>query len=150
MHPDPQRVWQAASTGAISGTPTGPVGTTTFTLQVCDSGSPQQCASSIVTIRIDSSFNLTTNSLPGGAVAAYQFTIPPNTQSVEVRLADRTGNPVLGLRGGTAMPRPPPEGWPDYAPYGSDGGYETGRQTDYNILTLSNPSNPSCTTGSRS
>ncbi len=85
--------------------------------------------------------SVTTNSLPGGAVAAYQFTISPNTPSVEVRLTDRVGNPVLGLRGGLEIPEPPPGGWPDYAPYGSDGGNETGRQTDYHVLTLANPSN---------
>jgi len=82
--------------------------------------------------------SVTPNSLAGGEVAAYQFTVPPNTPSIEVRLNNRVGYPMLAQRGGGEMPMPPDPAW---GYYGRDGGYESGRLTDYNILTLANPSN---------
>lgn len=55
-----------ASTGAISGTPTA-TGTFNFTVQVQDSGTPQQSDTQALTIRIAAPLTITTASLPNGA-----------------------------------------------------------------------------------
>lgn len=73
----------AASTGVISGTPTGPVGTASFTVQVVDSGgsgaysgTPQQSDTQALTIDIVNPLLITTVALPGATVgAAYNETI---------------------------------------------------------------------------
>src|SRR5205085_9957016 len=76
------------------------------------------------------------NRVEGGESAAYQFSVPPNTASIEVQLEDRVGNPAVALVSGTGLPRPP-----DGAVYGQDGGYTFGGQSDYNLITVPNPGN---------
>ncbi|MFZ0826140.1 MAG: CARDB domain-containing protein, partial [Verrucomicrobiia bacterium] len=54
----------------------------------------------------------TTNALlEGGNVAAYQFTVPPNTLGMELRFEGVVGNPLLSLVAGTQLPSA-------YTPYG--------------------------------
>lgn len=59
-----------ASTGAITGTPTGPfVGTSNFTVTVTDSESPAKTASQALSITISATtLNITTTSLPAGVI----------------------------------------------------------------------------------
>lgn len=61
-----------AGTGAISGMPTG-TGTSSFTVRVTDSGSPQQSAAQAFTVTIDSGLTITTSSLPSGTVGVPYF-----------------------------------------------------------------------------
>lgn len=56
-----------ASTGTITGTPTGPAGTSAFTLQVSDSSAPTQKASANLSITITDPLTITAASLGGGA-----------------------------------------------------------------------------------
>ena len=64
-----------ASTGEITGTPTGS-GTANFTIQVADSGSPQQKATKAFTINIYDPLKITTSSLPNGIVGVgYSATL---------------------------------------------------------------------------
>lgn len=74
-------------------------------------------------------------SLEGGEVAAYQFTIAPGTVNVEVKLENRTGDPVLVLAGGTSVPNPR-TGYFDS--YGSRGGGEGGTYHP-SLINLVNP-----------
>jgi thermitase len=58
-----------ASTGAITGTPTAS-GTSSFTVQVADSSSPQQTASKSLSITVSATaLSITTTSLPNGTVS---------------------------------------------------------------------------------
>ncbi len=61
------------STGAITGTPTGPGGTSSFTVKVVDSGTPQQTATKALSITITvpvATLKVTTTSLPQGLIGA--------------------------------------------------------------------------------
>ena len=79
--------------------------------------------------------------LAGGQIKAYQFTVPANTSSLEVRLDNRVGNPWISLVGSPRLPAPPyyftyiPYGYGTY--YGFGGG--DGGIVDDNILTIPNP-----------
>ena len=79
--------------------------------------------------------------LAGGQIKAYQFTVPANTSSLEVRLDNRVGNPWMSLVGSPRLPAPPyyftyiPYGYGTY--YGFGGG--DGGIVDDNILTIPNP-----------
>lgn len=72
-------------------------------------------------------------SLEGGEIAAYQFTVPPGTLSMEVRLQDRVGNPLMALRPGDKVPMP------NSGNYGHEGGWGTGRLADDQLITVPNP-----------
>ena len=85
-----------------------------------------------------------TNMLAGGESAAYQFTVPPNVASVEVRLERRTGNPTLSLLEGASLPRPPDDEYWPWNAYGMDGGFTSSRKWDHNLITVANPSNGVC------
>ena len=64
-----------SSTGVISGTPTT-AGSSTFTISVTDSGSPQQSASRQYTITVYTGLTILTTSLPSGLVGvAYSATV---------------------------------------------------------------------------
>lgn len=79
-------------------------------------------------------------SLEGGQVKAYQFTVPPGTASLEVRLDNRVGNPWMSLVESARLPSPPAAygySWWAYTLYGFDGG--TGGTVHDHILTLANP-----------
>ncbi|HLP77402.1 MAG TPA: hypothetical protein VK327_10850, partial [Candidatus Paceibacterota bacterium] len=58
---------------------------------------------------------IVTNSNEGGEIKAYQFSVPPGTLSLEVRLESLAGYPLMTFRTGDQIPNPP-DG------YGSDGG----------------------------
>jgi hypothetical protein len=72
--------------------------------------------------------------LEGGEIAAYQFSVPPGTLSMEVRLENRVGNPEMVLRPGTRLPLP------NSGAYGHEGGYTSGRLFDDSFMTVANPS----------
>lgn len=79
-----------------------------------------------------------TNSLEGGQIRLYQFTIPSGLPAFEVRLEDRIGNPVFALCRGSQ----PPLASSIYVvgDYGSDGGVADGTwQARASLLTLPNP-----------
>jgi hypothetical protein len=79
-----------ANSGAITGTPNGPAGTSTFTVQVTDSGSPAQVANKQLSITIaPPPLTITTSSLPNGVVGtSYSASVaasggtPPYTWSI--------------------------------------------------------------------
>jgi Putative Ig domain len=65
----------SASTGAITGTPTT-AGTSSFTVQAADSGTPQQKVTKVLSITIVQQLAITTSSLPTGAVnSLYSATL---------------------------------------------------------------------------
>jgi hypothetical protein len=65
-----------SSAGLISGAPAGPAGTASFTVQVQDTGTPQQTKTQPLTIRIASPLMITTASLtPGKVGVAYSQTL---------------------------------------------------------------------------
>ena len=59
-----------SSSGAISGTPSA-TGTSTFNVQVQDSGNPKETATATLSITIGSSVTITTTSLPNGVVGSF-------------------------------------------------------------------------------
>lgn len=64
-----------ASTGVISGTPTA-TGTSNFTVQVVDSGTPQQTDTQALTLDINAPLVITTTTLPDAAIGtAYNATV---------------------------------------------------------------------------
>ena len=73
------------------------------------------------------------DSLEGGAVKAYQFSVSPGTLSMEVHLEDRVANPRFTLRPDGLTPTP-------IGSYGNDGGQN---YTWYNdeLVLIANPSN---------
>jgi large repetitive protein len=91
-----------------------------------------------------------TNSLEGGEVRAYQFTVPPGAQGVEARLFQVTGNPAMVLRVGSLYPNPGLAS-PVFGPgsvsldvYGNTAGQNiaTGNgDANTNLITVANPSN---------
>ena len=83
-------------------------------------------------------------SLVGAQVQSYQFTIPVGTASLEVRLDNRVGNPVMSLISGSRIPQPGITS-ANYSYYGYDGGQYSAkagtlsRTYEDNLLTLANP-----------
>ena len=83
-------------------------------------------------------------SLVGAQVKSYQFSVPPGTASLELRLDNRVGNPVMSLISGTRIPQPGITS-ANYSYYGYDGGQysvPTGglsRLYEDNLITVSNP-----------
>lgn len=59
-----------ATTGAIAGTPTAPIGTASFTITVTDSSTPVQSDSQALTIDIVNPLLITSGALPGTAIGA--------------------------------------------------------------------------------
>jgi len=76
------------------------------------------------------------DSVEGGTFKAYQFTVPSNTLSMEVRLEGRMGNPLMSVINTNLLP------YPVYAPningYGSYGGFSHMAGGD-ELITLANP-----------
>ncbi len=102
----------APSTGVISGTPTGPAGTASFTVKATDSTTPTaQTATQALSITINvATLVITTTTLPNGAVGtAYNQTLlatggtPPVTWSITVGAlpAGLTLAPSTGVISGT-------------------------------------------------
>ena len=65
----PQTLSLNSSTGLISGTPTAPAGTFTFTVRVADAGGQQDTQALSLRINPSSPPHITTTSLPGGTVS---------------------------------------------------------------------------------
>ncbi len=80
-------------------------------------------------------------SLASAQVKAYQFTIPAGTASLEMRLDNRTGNPLMALISGTRIPQPDTSA----NTYGLGGGQTSvtagsvARVTEDDLLTIPNP-----------
>ena len=70
--------------------------------------------------------------LPGGDLAAYQFTVPPGTLNLEVRLENRTGTPFMALVAGDRLPAP-------YDSYGAEGGQSSSVVTGPELINVANP-----------
>lgn len=77
--------------------------------------------------------------LEGGEVKAYQFTVPPGTYGVRVRLESRVNNPVAVALAGSGLPDPSVT-LPSQAldGYGTEGGYTTA-DAHPSMITLPNP-----------
>lgn len=73
-----------------------------------------------------------TNSLEGGEVRLYRYTVPAGILGLEVRLENRVGNPYMSLRTGSGIPYP-------YYSYGYNGGYSQSWTGD-RLITIANPS----------
>jgi large repetitive protein len=83
-----------------------------------------------------------TNVLAGGDVQLYQFTVPASTLSMEARLDDRIGNPVMVLRQGSRIPDPGVAGGSiSVENYGHDNGENLGNDVHASFLNIPNPSN---------
>ncbi len=80
-------------------------------------------------------------SLAAAQTKAYRFTVPAGTASLEVRLNNRTGNPILAFMSGTRVPQPDSSAYD----YGTGGGQTSTvggglpRQTDDDLVTVANP-----------
>jgi hypothetical protein len=76
--------------------------------------------------------------LAGGQLKAYQFNVTAGTASLEVRLDNRVGDPIMALISGPRLPipfNPSP-----YIDYGFDGGQSDGSNLNHeSILTIANP-----------
>ena len=76
------------------------------------------------------------DSLEGGAAKAYQFTVPEGTLSIEVRLQNRVGMPMLKLVQGDRLPCITTDGYTDY--YGNYGGQNV-THWHSDLVTVPNP-----------
>jgi len=76
--------------------------------------------------------------LEGGEAKAFRFNAPGGANWVELRLANRVGNPSLAFVPGTGIPWPSVPGYfPNY--YGADGDWTSGRKEDASFITLVRP-----------
>jgi uncharacterized repeat protein (TIGR02543 family) len=71
-----------------------------------------------------------TNTLEGSETKAYSFSVPPGVTAAEVRLDNRSGNPIMTLRRGTRLPT-------STDPFAADGG-ESYTWTSPTLITLPN------------
>jgi hypothetical protein len=86
-----------ASTGAITGTPTT-AGTSNFTVQAADSGTPQQKVTKVLSITVVQQLVVTNNSLPTGAVnSVYSATLQSSGGTPAVTWAITVGTLPAGL-----------------------------------------------------
>ena len=76
--------------------------------------------------------------IESGELRAYQFTVPPGGQSIEVRLETMQGIPQMLVRPGAEVPAPPRGNW-YYVNYGVDGGQLAGRTEAASVITLGSP-----------
>lgn len=78
------------------------------------------------------------DTLVGGEVKAYEFTVASGVPSVEVRLENCVGNPVLSLRSGSSLPQAS-DTW-TLNDYGADGGEPYERLAPPEVpVTVANP-----------
>jgi hypothetical protein len=90
-----------------------------------------------------------TNTLEAGEVFAYQFTVPPETTSIEAELLNRVGNPAMVLRSGAPFPNPGASsaagsGFVSSETYGNEGGWSItppAGNANSSLITIANPSN---------
>ncbi len=79
--------------------------------------------------------------LAGAQVKAYRFSVPSGTASLEVRLENKTGNPVMAFMSGTRVPQPDSSAYD----YGTGGGQTSAlsgglsRQTGNALVNVANP-----------
>jgi len=79
-------------------------------------------------------------SLSGLQVKAYQFTVPVGTPSLEVRMDNKVGNPVVALISGTKIPQP--DSAQDYGVTGGQTTAPAGGMNRDTLTTLSTYPNP--------
>ncbi|HWW00330.1 MAG TPA: hypothetical protein VNZ64_11585 [Candidatus Acidoferrum sp.] len=81
---------------------------------------------------------LFTNGQAGGEMKFYEFVVPAGLPTVEVRLENRVGNPLMDLSRGPAMVGTWPYNlWYDPDPYGNFGGTNSAWR-DGNLITIPN------------
>lgn len=81
-----------------------------------------------------------TNSLSGGEVRLYRFSVPAGLRTLQARLENRIGNPVLALKAGSWPPDPGAASTPLLAdPYGNEGGEPPGGDVKATFLPVVNP-----------
>lgn len=86
-----------ANTGAITGTPTT-AGTSNFTVQAADSGTPQQKVTKALSITIVQQLVVTTSALPSGAITStYSATLSSSGGTPAVTWAITVGSLPAGL-----------------------------------------------------
>lgn len=84
--------------------------------------------------------DFTTNTtLNGGESQIYRFSVPPNIGAIEMRLENRTGNPVMVVSTNSSLPDPGGVSSPKDL-YGNEGGSSPGI-IHSNMLTIANPTN---------
>ncbi len=87
-----------ASTGEISGTPTGPAGTASFTVQVVDSGTPQQTDTQALTLDINDPLIITTMALPNATIGvAYNQAVVATGGSGALTFTISSGSAPAGI-----------------------------------------------------
>ncbi len=75
-----------------------------------------------------------------GESIAYQFTVPAGTLSMDARLQNRVGNPVMVTRASPGLPDPGMASSGAAAdPYGTDGGETVGSTGHATLITTANP-----------
>ena len=81
-----------AATGAITGTPTAPIGTASFTVTVVDASTPPQSDSQALTIDIVNPLLITSGALPGTVIgAAYSQTVTATGRHDAIQLQCQRG-----------------------------------------------------------
>lgn len=81
-----------------------------------------------------------TNTLSGGDVRLYRFSVPTGVQTLQARLEDRIGNPVMTLKAGALAPDPGAASGSVIAdPYGNEGGEPPGADVKATFLPVVNP-----------
>jgi hypothetical protein len=83
-----------------------------------------------------------TRSLQGGETQIYEFTVPSGVRSMELRLDNRSGNPVMTLRPGAGVPSPGANspGGVLVDNYGNEGG-EKATDGGASLISVANPAN---------
>jgi hypothetical protein len=91
-----------------------------------------------------------TNALEGGQIAGYRVQVPPGMSSLEVRLENTTGTPVMVVRAGPELPFPGAgssvsgSGYVSQEDYGNEGGqtFSIGQgNANTTLITVPNPTN---------
>ena len=128
-----------ANTGAITGTPTT-AGTSSFTVQAADSGTPQQKVTKALSITIVQQLVVTTSALPSGAITStYSATLSSSGGTPAVTWAITVGSLPAGLTlnaatGAITGTPTGPSGMSNFTVQATDSG--TPQQTATKALTI--------------
>jgi hypothetical protein len=88
----------AKSSGAISGTPTAAVNSTTVTFTVTDSATPAHTTSTTLALTVLAQFSITTTTLPNGQISsAYSATLAANGGTAPITWSLTSGTLPAGL-----------------------------------------------------
>ena len=128
-----------SSGGSVSGTPTT-TGTSSFTVQAKDSGTPQQSAQQALSISIYAGLTITTTSLPNGTVnSSYSATLQSAGGSGTVHWSVTTGSLPTGLTlsGATISGTPTTAGTTSFTVSATDSSTPAQTQTQQLSITVS-------------